>query len=863
MATNEGSDIIDRMVPSLQKEFGTLEDASGMPAPYAIAALVTGDPQLPQKYGYIVNAKELCLCHPELVEMLKEAFLSGDFRKFGSTFLRIVQPKPVTPVTPTYSLRNSFRTPYAGAAVDGLYEYLRENNRKFHSQKNYYAKFCSIVQSSGTGKSRTVVELGSKGVMVLYINVRNKTDKHNWPTRDDIPASILAEDLGSLTEESYTHRCCAFFTAIFRHLDEHLQELFLSAGKDISKTIELWRIEMDGTRGEKRRVRFFREVEKVYNEIMDADSASVEELTENLSAVSISEPTQKELTAEKNPDGLPDYETRLRTAYASLIGTLENLMGTTDDPKLVVAIDEAHCLSTMVNDNFRPSHLLCRAISAYSCVGGYLASVWVVFASTNSRIADFSAPSHIHDSQRVVTGGARLFPPYTLTGWDQNAAPLAGITNADDVSRAEHIIRYGRPLWYSSRTTDYTYILDLASEKLCKSLALNINDSNQILAVLGQRFCLDVCFGHPEAVEFLETGVASHLRICEATTEDRMWRFTSYPSEPILSHVAGCLLHSAPGYVVDALKCMEMNISNGMIEVGKSGELVSRIIWILGKDFLLHQLYNSAVLDRIRNPYLLYCRKVPLTKYLETCFGLAVWPDDEEQANAAKNALQNAYVNFSHWVSMVEDICDESRRNWCAKQWLLRHWARTAAVQCCHNQPLVDKVIPIYFQKTGRSLQDSMSLIMISDKAGANASPTDVNAIQAKHASINCVTALPSIAVTLDMGIAETKVRSTFPTRRSPRADGQHTVPEIEDPANDLCLRIYATGMNAKTFPFLEEKVGLETLLRSIVQHATAPKYPHPVGEHLRDQMKYGSSSRPRHMEWENGAKAPDELLKS
>ncbi|GBE88894.1 hypothetical protein SCP_1403020 [Sparassis crispa] len=858
MAAKERSNILDRMVAFLQKEFGTLEDASRMPADYVIMMLVKGDPQLPQEYLNVSNAEELCQNQPQLVEMLKEACLSGDFNRFASAFLRIVQPKPPTPAALDY-LINPFKTPYVGAAVDGLYEYLRENNRKFHREGGHYGKFCSIVQSSGSGKSRTMIELGSKGVMVLYMNIRDKADKHNWPPRDDIPARILAEDLGRLTEESYTQRCCIFFTAIFLHLGTRLRELFDLTGCRISRAIELWRNEMDGTLVGNRRVQFFQDVQETYWKITNPKSARacIEELLQKMDPVFFSEMSPKPLTAENYEEEFLDYEQNMRNSYSNLIYTLDDLMGTTDDPKLVIAIDEAHRLSTMVNDRFRPSHLLCRVISAYSCIRGYLGSVWVVFASTSSRIADFSVRSQIHNSQRAVTAGSRLFPPYTLTGWDQHAIPLADITYADDVSKAEHLIRYGRPLWHSNRLRDTVM---LAKEKLCNGRTFNVHDSNQVLAVLGQRFSLDICFGHPEAAEFLETGVASHLRVCDAITEDRMWRFTSYPSEPILSHVAGWLLHNEPDYIVDALKCMERKIQDGLIELGKSGQLVSRIVWILGKDSLVRQLYTPTVPDRTQSPYLLYCQKVPLTKYLEKCFGNTVWPDNKQQAEAAKNAFQNAYVNFSHWISMEENICDEYRSDWCAKQWLLRHWARTAAIQCCHGQPLIDKVIPIYFHNAGRSLQDSMSLMMISDKAGATASPTDVNAIQAKHVSINCVTGLPCIAVTLDMGVVKTEVRSTFSAKQSPRLNSLGYADPDEE---DSCLRIYASGMNAKTFPFLEEQVSLETLLQSIVQHATEPAYPHPVGERLQDEMIYGSTSRPRHMEWENGAKGPAELLKS
>jgi hypothetical protein len=59
-------------------------------------------------------------------------------------------------------LYNSFVRPYVGKAVDGFYEYLKNNDMKFagNGEKGpYYAKFCSIVQSSGTGKSRLMTEV--------------------------------------------------------------------------------------------------------------------------------------------------------------------------------------------------------------------------------------------------------------------------------------------------------------------------------------------------------------------------------------------------------------------------------------------------------------------------------------------------------------------------------------------------------------------------------------------------------------------------------------------------------------------------------------------------------------------------------
>ncbi|KAG1762192.1 hypothetical protein EDD22DRAFT_593162 [Suillus occidentalis] len=59
-------------------------------------------------------------------------------------------------------LDNSFVRPYVGKAVDGFHDYLKNNNMKFDGRDGkgpYYAKFCSILQSSGTGKSRLLIEV--------------------------------------------------------------------------------------------------------------------------------------------------------------------------------------------------------------------------------------------------------------------------------------------------------------------------------------------------------------------------------------------------------------------------------------------------------------------------------------------------------------------------------------------------------------------------------------------------------------------------------------------------------------------------------------------------------------------------------
>lgn len=88
--------------------------------------------------------------------------------------------------------------------------------------------------------------------------------------------------------------------------------------------------------------------------------------------------------------------------------------------------------------------------------------------------------------------------------------------------------------WRSLVDQEESGVFSVAKEKLIHGVA-SYDFENKALALLGQRFALDVAFGHHASVTFLDTAIASHMRICESVTEDGMRRFTSYPSEPILS----------------------------------------------------------------------------------------------------------------------------------------------------------------------------------------------------------------------------------------------------------------------------------------------------------------------------------------
>ena len=85
-------------------------------------------------------------------------------------------------------------------------------------------------------------------------------------------------------------------------------------------------------------------------------------------------------------------------------------------------------------------------------------------------------------------------------------------------------------------------------------------------------------------------------------------------------------------------------LNDGVVDTGKIGELVSRFIWLLAKDFLV----CSKGFDQMLGA----CQPISVVEFLQFVFGPEIW----KEAPEAQVAFQEAYINFSHWVSMGFNI---------------------------------------------------------------------------------------------------------------------------------------------------------------------------------------------------------------
>ena len=221
--------------------------------------------------------------------------------------------------------------------------------------------------------------------------------------------------------------------------------------------------------------------------------------------------------------------------------------------------------------------------------------------------------------------------------------------------------------WYSLMNAQST-VVETASSKLCGGKSFDPKETSHVLAVLGQRFRLNMTLGYPDSAAHVETGMVNHLRICHGMTLDRSWKFTSYPSEPFLSCVAAHHLHHGSRNLETALVTLENNIRHGMIDLGQRGELTSRLLWLLAKDLYvrdhLHEpseIVTKTLDGDLRDAEVVDCQMIPVIGWLEFVFGEHIW--DKIQGSLVREHFQHAFLNFSHWISMKSTIAGPENNN--------------------------------------------------------------------------------------------------------------------------------------------------------------------------------------------------------
>ncbi|KAK7461510.1 hypothetical protein VKT23_008684 [Stygiomarasmius scandens] len=682
------------------------------------------------------------------------------------------------------ALRDSMDAVFVGQSATALFSYLVDCQNQYKKSK-YYAKFTSVCNSSGTGKTKAILELSNSTVLV-YINMRPTTDYENYPPRDDEIARLF--EMNFRTAYQYHRSCLRIFRALFQQLLAELSQLLRQSPDDFTDMFHRWNERIAPAYQD--RETFFEAVGQLYRQ-MATDSG----------------------------DGLA---LALVTDYRRLCELFKSFPGV--GPAVVIALDETDELTKWrggSDDGYSPAHILGEVIRGYSTWGSS-AEIWVVFSSTNTGVDHFVAPAApvvTHALQRVFENGSLLFPPFSTLQWDIFATPPEEL-DVLSVGSYNDAIGFGRPLWKSVASI-YEMPESMTRFAITKLTCQSFQSFQTgeaipdvaMLAVLSQRFALGVLFGSYGTIPFISKSVASHMRYLHSTTDDCSWQYTEYLSEPVLSHAAATLMHKNKGSLSSHLRILIQEIRSGLIDAGEIGELLGRLLFLISRDYaailaydikvseplpddLLPPTHRSIPFPCLDTPFFPYLRPVPLLDVLNILFGpdwsSTPWDKHEEDPDAKERWIKftfgRAYISCSHWVVMTKDVGPATTS---AENWLKGHFLCGSAVQCHHNQPLIDAVVPIMLlDDKGQYLGMTSFLLQYRNKNSA--ASTAPSSIEVEHESINLDTKQPYVAICFHFGVQEeVSARANMPSCST---------------SSSPALRIAVKGLSETVFPMLKAR---------------------------------------------------------
>ncbi|KAF8637023.1 hypothetical protein AX17_003092 [Amanita inopinata Kibby_2008] len=576
---------------------------------------------------------------------------------------------------------DSWEYDYIGTAHQCLYQvmtsYCRDNS------KRTYGRFLSVVQSSGTGKSRMIDEL-SKEHIVIPINLRGPRSTGFPPGDMNVSEYILGPSSEGQTQIRYQ----SFLTALFevtatylKEIDEHLSTVASEEECQAMPFAEKLRLLM--TTGEtyhtpgSLRQEFYTEVIERADELAS--------MTGNTNARGIVMKGAAENLIHFLEPEFTGWSTEKRTKCA---------------PKLVLSFDEAHILVENRNDaNLTLSDanawveydVLRRTLHAVR----YL-PIFSLFLSTSSKICNFIPAPPQGRVTALMPDNLSLLPPFTELGFEQLIAssPLEEYSvTISNVTTDKFMSKFGRPLFGTrfecGNTNVRNEIILFAASKLIGGRTFNGGKGE--VRNLSQDAKL-ACMAVRLALQFNPTTMSSHtrellqvekhMRICIVATEGFETAITVPASEPLLAKGARRIMSNRKEFDLPRTLLEELEYPG--LDKGSRGELICLVLLTLASD-----LANARAEQQ--NPYSLLSfleQLLPKDAYEAICKSTPSRCRTEEDGKRTfKEAFKNAKMHFNHFVKVHESLVINRKYLW-------KYIARGAAILCPTNQDDVGIVLP-------------------------------------------------------------------------------------------------------------------------------------------------------------------------
>ena len=620
--------------------------------------------------------------------------------------------------------RNQFGRQYRGDAPARFLRFVSQLADQYTklclslTESRPYFEGTPIVQSSGTGKARMVLELRHYAPL-LYVNFRNADKKANdgLPLADKEVRNYFVEAL-----EMKTCRCeiqvACFLSAWFDHMADMLANATSSQERRqiLTQLNEPSKINNNEQRGE-----FFKKV--VVNAKDKLPSAARTHYHSSHEII---------------------FKTLLENSVLRLNRELESVSELYSDahipprskPLVFVAIDE--CTDINIEGSASGNTPLNGLRSAWhyiSCLRErhHTLRFWLLLISNSSSAA--------HEVGYFTSSSLRSAPISTFfgLGFDVLSGERAALTSASQAWQFDQLVKYGRPLWSSLEPKCFW---STAIHKLAGGQIFSQDNLAQCFAILASRLALRLVPVHPVGSylldghqDFAKQAVDRHMRILTGVTMNGKLQVDS-PSEPVLAIAASLIMlpnraeaeeHwvlawqescNRYGAILEYFRRWILLSSSFALLKGTRGELSSRVALMAAWDAVKSQelaalpassadsddaratkLSEPVLLERILAG-LIQLDPAPLTlvhdRIQSVCQEvrqlLSMDSDVEaELPTAPTQAGQvQAWTHFTHFDLMTEPITQIS------PEYLWYCWKRGVALQMTHGQGGVDGIIPVF-----------------------------------------------------------------------------------------------------------------------------------------------------------------------
>ncbi|KAH8113034.1 hypothetical protein DFH11DRAFT_1727972 [Phellopilus nigrolimitatus] len=565
-----------------------------------------------------------------------------------------------------------------------------------------YENSLAIVQSSMTGKSRTVHE-HSKLVFTIPFNLTAEEEMDGFPY--PFPDSVIREHLRNAPKSDFLRARLYFMEFLYNLFSAVLEEVetlkdWFKAAKTYRDVAEAWslHLEKEGRNDLYQRVvrMEYRRDERAFQKLLEKEEIEVKDKFDPAVFDFIAKQTQNKI-----------FE--LISFVGKLVGD-DNC--NSPDARVVIYFDEAHYLTNISMYGDSPSLNLYDAFC--SAANTLLPSpVFFLFLSTQFSLSRIGPPQTVSSSARPYnySGQNNIRPPFTELPFDCfGSEPLIrpGEKTLKDVSTIHFMSQFGRPMFSSLMRamvhgTEW-YIVNLARAKLIASSKPNTAEmtDDAKLAVLAVRLLLDFNMSRADRQTQMVRLVENHMAIAFSIPKHRETLSIGYPSEPILAEAAARQMNviRSDWKVMNTPLLLQDFAERGLVDKGERGELVARLIFTLAYDEAAGA-YEKDTSENRDDPvdesseFPFYSRGVPLKYFIVALFGkthaehiFKSHPDNVRNGQTFEQAFERAWVRFTHFQRAGNSSVVSTEAAWAAA-------ARAMAFQCSPGQAGIDIFIPV------------------------------------------------------------------------------------------------------------------------------------------------------------------------